>query len=158
MALVTQEIVKYTAAHPIKNVSFQLIFWCLVGLKDQYFGNILMNIFWSSRKYQILSSMLGNFCYEATILQKPRCTQDYTIANIFWKEELLHLIRSCIIIFQELMKHCMIKLSNSDGNWFELSIHKNGDFVGNSDVIKKQAWHAMGFSTLLRKDVVSDRQ
>lgn len=44
------------------------------------------------------------------------------------------------------MKHCMIKLRNSDGNWFELSIHKNGDFVGNSDVIKKQAWHAMGFS------------
>lgn len=32
----------------------------------------------------------------------------------------------------------MIKLSNSDGNWFELSIHKNGDFVGNSDVIKKK--------------------
>ena len=78
--------------------------------------------------------------------KKPSCTQDYTIANIFSKEELLHLIRSCIIIFQELMKHCMIKLSNSDGNWFELSIHKNGDFVGNSDVIKKTRRHAMGFS------------
>ena len=35
----------------------------------------------------------------------------------------------------------MIKLSNSDGNWFELSIHKNEDFVGNSDVIKNK--HSM---------------
>ena len=32
----------------------------------------------------------------------------------------------------------MMKLSNSDGNWLELSIHKNGDFVKKSDVIKNK--------------------
>lgn len=62
--------------------------------------------------------MLGNFCYKATVLQTNRVVHKTIPSQTFFEiYELLHLIKNCIMIFQELMKNCMMKLSNSDGNW-----------------------------------------